>query len=195
MNPDLIIVGPHGHNALRRLGLGSVAQRVLAEAHGSVRIARHQSSVDGSPVRIIIGVDGSADSCAAAREVASRTWPARSAVRVIATLPPAAEALVSPLVSPVAMPNHTAISQQREMLEIAAEATAELVRATGMPVTAEVIEGRPTSVLLDNAREWGADIIFFGSHMHSFTDRDLPGDVPAAVAAQAECSVEIVRMR
>ena len=39
--PDLIIVGSHGRSAIGRFFLGSVSQKVVHEAHCSVRIARH----------------------------------------------------------------------------------------------------------------------------------------------------------
>ena len=38
--PDLIVVGSHGRSALGRFFLGSVSQKVMTEAHCSVRIAR-----------------------------------------------------------------------------------------------------------------------------------------------------------
>ena len=40
MAPDLIVVGSHGRSALGRFMLGSVSQKVVTEAHCSVRVAR-----------------------------------------------------------------------------------------------------------------------------------------------------------
>lgn len=53
--PDLVVVGSHGRTALGRFVLGSVSQRVLTEARGSVRIARGRVDEPDSPVRIIRG--------------------------------------------------------------------------------------------------------------------------------------------
>jgi nucleotide-binding universal stress UspA family protein len=57
--PDLVVVGSHGRTALGRFVLGSVSQRVLAEARCSVRIARGRVEEPDSPVRIVVGTDGS----------------------------------------------------------------------------------------------------------------------------------------
>jgi nucleotide-binding universal stress UspA family protein len=69
------------------------------------------------------------------------------------------------------------------------------LRAAGLAVTAEVKDGAPVPVLLDAAREWGADAIFVGAQGHRFLERVLLGSVSAAVAARAHCSVEVVRTR
>ncbi|MDQ5844696.1 MAG: universal stress protein, partial [Acidobacteriota bacterium] len=80
---DLVVVGSHGRTALGRFVLGSVSQRVLTEAKCSVRIARGRIEEPGSPVRIIVGIDGSPGSEEAVRAVAARTWPPGSEAKVI----------------------------------------------------------------------------------------------------------------
>jgi len=70
--PNLIVVGSHGRTALERFVLGGVSQRVLTEALCSVRIARGLVDEPNSPVRIIVGTDGSPASDEALRAVAAR---------------------------------------------------------------------------------------------------------------------------
>jgi nucleotide-binding universal stress UspA family protein len=74
--PDLIVVGSHGRTALGRFVLGSVSQRVLTEAYCPVRIARGRVDEPNSPVRIIVGTDGSPASEEALRAVAARKMAA-----------------------------------------------------------------------------------------------------------------------
>jgi nucleotide-binding universal stress UspA family protein len=74
--PDLIIMGARGHSVFGgRLILGSISQRVLYEARCSVRIARASENNPDKPVRLLIGVDSSADSNAAMEAVCNRHWP------------------------------------------------------------------------------------------------------------------------
>jgi nucleotide-binding universal stress UspA family protein len=54
-------------------------------------------------------------------------------------------------------------------------------------------EGDPKHVLLDEAEQWGADCLFVGARGLSRIERFLLGSVSAAVAARAQCSVEVVR--
>jgi nucleotide-binding universal stress UspA family protein len=43
-NADLIVMGSHGHSALQRLLMGSVAQAVVAHAHCSVEVVRRRDA-------------------------------------------------------------------------------------------------------------------------------------------------------
>jgi nucleotide-binding universal stress UspA family protein len=75
-----------------------------------------------------------------------------------------------------------------------ADLSAEKLRAAGLAVTAIAIEGDPKRVLLDEAEKWEADCIFVGARGLRRIQRLLLGSVSGAVAAQANCSVEVVRM-
>src|SRR5512145_81459 len=80
---DLIVVGSHGHTALGQFFFGSVSQKVLHEARRSVRVARGRIEEPGTPVRLIIGVEGSKGADAAVEAVAARKWPAGSEARIV----------------------------------------------------------------------------------------------------------------
>jgi nucleotide-binding universal stress UspA family protein len=71
---DLVAVGSHGLAALGRLFLGSVSQKIVTDAHCSVRVARKRQTISHLPPRILIGIDGSPYAEAAARAVATRHW-------------------------------------------------------------------------------------------------------------------------
>ena len=62
-------------------------------------------------------------------------------------------------------------------------------------VTTGVFAGSPKSVILEEAEAFNADLIVVGSHGHGGLERFLLGSVSQAVAAHANCSVEIVRRR
>src|SRR5262252_3421546 len=80
---DLIVAGSHGHTALGQFFFGSVSQKVLHEALRSVRVARGRIEEPDTPVRLIIGVDGSKGAEATVEAVAARKWPAGSEARIV----------------------------------------------------------------------------------------------------------------
>jgi nucleotide-binding universal stress UspA family protein len=189
--PDLIILGSHGRSALSRFFLGSVSQKVLSEARCSVRIARHSDCVAGSPMRLLAGVDGSPDSEAAIDEIASRTWPAGSSVKVLAAVGP-----IGVFVDPTF--NYDFVqwegtARQWERLEQVAADAARRLRDAGLLVDTRVCDGAPVPLLLSEATELGADCIFLGARGHRFMERFLLGSVSASIAARADCTVEVVR--
>ena len=62
-------------------------------------------------------------------------------------------------------------------------------------MSTRVREGVPKDVIVEEAREWGADLIVLGSHGHGFVKRLVLGSVAAAVVASAPCSVQVVRSK
>jgi nucleotide-binding universal stress UspA family protein len=87
---DLVLVGSHGASGLVRFLLGSVAQAALRRSPCSVEIVRRpaqDSATASTPMKILIGTDGSDCSMAAVRSVAQRPWPPSSQIRVISVVP------------------------------------------------------------------------------------------------------------
>lgn len=189
--PDLIIMGSHGRSALGRFFLGSVSQKVLSEAQCSVRVARHRDYVEGSPVRLLVGVDGTPDSYAAIDEIAMRDWPAGSSVKVLAAVGPIG-AFVGPEFN-YDLVQWQGVAKQWEQMKQVTARVAEKLRDAGLVVDTKLCDGAPVAQLLDEARELGADCIFLGARGHRFMDRFLLGSVSAAVTARASCSVEVIR--
>lgn len=189
--PDLIVVGSHGRTALGRFVLGSVSQRVLTEARCSVRVARGRLPKPETPMRIIVGVDGSDSSEAAVREVAQRVWPPDSEVRLLVVDDPLVVPFIGDLIPPLA---EHAREEERAWAKGILENCAALLHQAQIKVTSQLREGDPKHELVKAAEEWGADCIFVGSTGFSNRlERFVLGSVSAAVAARAHCSVEVIR--
>jgi nucleotide-binding universal stress UspA family protein len=187
---DLIVVGSHGRTALGRFFFGSVSQKILHEAHCSVRIARRQKQDPEAPVRIIIGIDGSRYANEAVRGVASRNWPKGSEVR-----------LVNGMWSlPAAAPDHTLkpiadwITRENARVKEAIDSAFTTLRLAGLRTSVLVRDEEPKGLLCSEAEEWDADSIFIGSRGLSGIERVLMGSVSSGVAARARCSVEVIRV-
>jgi nucleotide-binding universal stress UspA family protein len=179
---DLIVVGSHGRSALGRLILGSVSQRVVTDAPCSVRVARHQAKEKDSPVRIIIGVDGSPGSQTAVRSVAARVWPTDSEVRLVSSVDP---------LHMYAMEPEDKFAFMRSFHQ-AAETT---LRTVGLQVESLIKEEDPKLFLIAEAERWNADSIFVGARGLGRIGRFFLGSVSTAVVSRAHCSVEVARAR
>ena len=197
-NADLIVVGTHGRSALGRLLMGSVSQRVAAEAHCSVRVGRWPVEKTDSPTRIVVGVDGSLRALVAVREVALRAWPAGSEALVIAAnnYHEPSGIVRMPSAAPKAALERTAEEETlspQNLIELVEE---DLRAVAGLHVVSEIREGDPKRVLISEANTFDADCIFVGSSgSNSGLERHTLGSVSAAVANGAHCSVEVVRAR
>lgn len=192
--PDLIVVGSHGRSAFGRFLLGSASQGVLTYAHCSVRVARGRVEEPDTPVRIIVGVDGSPASAAAVDEVKSRAWPHLSEVKVIAVEDPMTPTFIGQFIPPVARTIEESNQADRAWLRKVLEDSAERLRGSDLRVQTEILEGDPKRVLVEAAKEWGADSIFLGSiGFGNPFERFVLGSVSASVAARAHCTVEVVR--
>lgn len=190
--PNLIIMGARGHSVLGgRLILGSISQRVLYEARCSVRIARESRKSEDAPIRVLIGVDQSADSNAAVDAVCSRQWPKGTEVALLAVVDTVmaidpTERLATKWIEVGEGKNW---EQVREIFEPAAQK----LRDAGFHAEVLIRRGNPADQIVQEADTWGADCIFLGARGTRGIDRLLLGSVSAAVSARAHCSVEVVR--
>jgi nucleotide-binding universal stress UspA family protein len=189
--PDLILLGSHGRSALGRFFLGSVSTAVLTHARGSVRIARRSERPEGRPLRLILGIDGSPGSAAAAHVLAARKWPGGTQVKVVSVLDTAVSTAL-PVAAAMAWQEIRFERAQDWVSEITGRVAAQLCEA-GLEASPLVLEGNPKKVLLEEAGHWQADCIVVGAKGLSRLERFLLGSVSTAVASRAACSVEVVR--
>lgn len=181
---NLIVVGAAGRSAIGRTLFGSVALKVLTNARCSVRVGRAPAK-GGGPIRLVVGVDGSADSINAVRAVSQRNWPSGTRCRVV-TAADTQLLTMMPGMDPMVIPPPQASSQ-----EIANRA-AEQLREAGLAATPVFREGDAAQILIQQAEEFGADCIFVGARGLRRLERFLLGSVSLAVAMRAPCSVEVV---
>lgn len=187
MKADLIVVGSHGRSALGRLFLGSISQKVLTEAHCSVRVARGLVEVDPEPARIVIGFDGSRGANAAVESISSRCWPNQTQVKLVGVTDLSLGVDISMLPT-VDLPYNS------EWLGELAEDSIRALREAGLQTEFQSEIGNPKGVIVDVAESWHANSIFVGANRWgSRVERFLLGSVSVAVAARAHCSVEVVR--
>lgn len=192
--PDLIVVGSHGRGAIGRFMLGSVSQGVLTETHCSVRIVRGRVEELGLPVRVIIGVDGTPGSEAAVRAVANRVWPTGSEAKLIVVDDPLVPDIVGDLIPPLGKIVEDVNNEELVWVERITREAQALLQGTEIKVAKVRRYGDPKRELPRAAEEWEADCIFVGSMGFSNRlERFVLGSVSAAVAARANCSVEVVR--
>lgn len=147
-------------------------------------------------MRILAATDGSPYGDAALDQIASRPWPAGSELRLVTVVNP------TPVIGTEfwALPPEYFDQVANAVREDGARALAaahERVSAcsSALAVTSDVLEGHPASMIVDEAKRWGADLVVVGSHGYGAVRRLLLGSVSHTVALHAPCSVEIVRMR
>jgi nucleotide-binding universal stress UspA family protein len=194
--PDLIVVGARGQTALSDIFLGHVSQKVSAEAHCPVRVARGREDSAEVPIRLVIGIDGSPGSEAAVAEVAKRHWPAGTEVRIVNALwnlpPPSPDLEVH---ETFALQISEWVASENARIREMIERSKRKLAARGLKVTVVVREADPKRLLVDEANDWEADCIFVGARGMGRLERLLLGSVSTTIVQRASCSVEIVRAR
>ncbi len=228
---DLTVVGSRGLGAVKRMLLGSVAQKVMHGLRGSLRISRGRITAPDAagdaqhpsrPPRIVVGVDGSADSDAAVEAVAERDWPLGTHV-LVACYAQGIEGLEHTHVASVSGFAHGGIwsgdaagagGPVDSWAARTAAGAVSIIRGCcpGVSVSSVVRLADPTYALVEEASNWGgrdggaasdtrlgeedgADCIFVGARGVRGLERLLLGSVSSAVAMNAHCSVEIVHRR
>lgn len=186
---DVVIVGAHGRGMIETLLMGSVSQGLLHSRVPALAIAR--------PIRrglrtVLLGVDGSDGSRAAARCLADLPLPVGTEVVGIAVVPshrgPFGRAWSDELFPRIQAAEQSAAKEALDEAEAA-------LRDRGLQVRTEVRAGRAKVTLVEAAAETGADLVVVGARGLGGFEELVLGSVSNAVARAAHCSVLVVHQR
>lgn len=199
---DLVLIGSHGHGAVGRFLLGSVAQGVLRTAPCSVEIVRCRLPDGGraskGSMKVLLATDGSPCSVEAANAAARQIWPQGSVFRVVSVeelmiVGNQTEASSLAAMYPTSQLELMEKLARDRAMSAAADANTILTKAGRKVVEASCPLGDPRSVIVEIANGWPADLVVLGSHGRRGLDRLLMGSVSESVAIHAACSVRVIR--
>jgi nucleotide-binding universal stress UspA family protein len=145
----------------------------------------------GNVMRILIATDGSIYSDAALESVTEREWPTDSEFRVVSVLEHSS--LESITAGEFAFKLDEIRQEVKQMMTQIASKAADVLSEAKHKTSYVVREGLPAQEILEEAKEWGADLIVVGTHGRKGISRFLLGSVAQRIAVHAKCSVEIVR--
>jgi nucleotide-binding universal stress UspA family protein len=148
-------------------------------------------------MKILLAVDGSEAGLAAVEEAARTPWPEGSEVRIVcvAESPAPARGWSAPLAAG-SYEEWERMFEERSV-ESATRAMARFGEIAGAATEAraKTLKGDPKVAILDEAENWGADLIIVGTHGYNALERLWIGSVSRAIATHAKCSVQIARPR
>ena len=180
---ELIIVGSKGGPSPQITDYAGPAIDIARKAECSVRIARTTNRKNDSPVRMIIGLDGSVSDDHVVNAVAQRSWHDGDKANIFA----------------VRKHGPSGGTDNNDDTNVVLQRIADELRAKGLAVDTAIRSGKPEEILLREARELAADCIFIESRTFSGASHEGRktglSRVAEAVALGAQCSVEIVRMK
>jgi nucleotide-binding universal stress UspA family protein len=143
-------------------------------------------------MKILLAVDESPTSEEAVNVVGGRSWEPGTTVRVLHVVekfvPPAQE-----LWYDAGGDLDRAREEVRGQAEELTDRVAGWLREQGLEAEAALRDGDPRSEIVEEAKEWGADLVVVGSHGRTGLKRVLLGSVSQAVVDHAPCPVEVIR--
>ena len=142
-------------------------------------------------MKVLLAIDEDAGFEEAANEVGGRKWEEGTTVRVLHAVgkfvPPAQELWHDAGGDP-----ERARQEIKDRSMELAERAAAWLREQGLNAEAAVRDGEPGPAIVEEAKEWGADLIVVGSRDHTGLRRLLDGSVSRYVVDHAPCPVEVV---
>ncbi len=191
---DLIVMGARGSSELERLLLGSVSSQVLAEATCPIRISRPHRHKPTEGQRILIGVDGSDTALQTVTAVAQRSWNVGTEACLVVAID---ESLSTAPRSVFSLFNDDNTAREEAELEARIEDLLEQeigkLALAGIRATSLTTRGKPGYVLMEEAEQWQADMIFVGAQGVRGHENSRLGRVARAIAERSPITVEIVR--
>lgn len=182
---DLIVVGTHGRTGLSHVLLGSVAEKIIRHAHGSVLVVPA-----GHPLRtfkrVVCPVDFSEPSRIALQRATELVVADGGALTVV-------HVIELPVAYRGQIPLDFAGEIDRRARAKLDEWVADAAHKTAVPVTPVVRIGTPGAQVLHLIGEQPTDLVVVGSHGRTGIKRALLGSVAEKLARHAGCPVFVAR--
>jgi nucleotide-binding universal stress UspA family protein len=145
-------------------------------------------------MKVLLAVDEEPGSEEAVNEVGGRRWEEGTVVRVLHVVgkfvPPAQELWYDAGGDP-----EWARQEVRDRSTELTERVGGWLREQGLTVETAVRDGEPGPTVVEEAKDWGADLIVVGSRGHTGLRRLLEGSVSRYVADHARCPVEVIHAK
>lgn len=188
---ELIVIGSHGHTGLTRMLLGSVASSTIRHATCDVLIVRgnHNRTLF---LRPLVATDFSPAAAKALDHTLDVITP-DAPVQVIHAWQLPAGSWGASLLGQARFPWSTV----RDAVLSSAQSQADKLVADhaargGRPLTVELVQGPPATVITHAAERNGNDLIAVGAHGHRGVRRLLLGSVAENTVRHSPCSVLVV---
>lgn len=189
---DLLVLGARGLRAITRFLLGSVSTAVVHHTPCPVLVVKGRHA---GLRQVVVAVDGSADSMAAARFLAALPLDPALRVRLLGVVEPAR--------LPVGPPEVLALPMLETLDEMARARGAELEAALGRAAAGlegrvaeterSIVRGAPAEEILRAAAQPGVDLVVVGARGLGPVRRLLMGSVSGRVLHHVDCPVLIVK--
>jgi nucleotide-binding universal stress UspA family protein len=143
-----------------------------------------------SAMRILLAVDSSVHSDIALHRLRERPWPERSIVRILSVVQLSSPPEEASFWDSGSTYEHLAQALLFKAREIVDRTASEL---GALDVEKAVRRGDPRAEIVNEAKDWNADLIVVGSHGRTGVRRWVLGSVAEHVVRYAHCSVEVCR--
>ena len=190
---DLLVAGTRGLGGVRRLLLGSTA-RLLAERAACPVLIVHGPTPERHDTRrrVLVATDFSADARGAVRR-AVELLGLGSHDTVVLTHALHAPAMVGSATAPFDLAEVQTLVRHEARAELDREADG--LRAAGLEVKVQLLDGVPPETLVDAARDLDADFVVVGTRGRTGLSRLLLGSTAERVLQLASCPVLVVPSR
>lgn len=187
---DLVVIGTHGHGPIKKLLLGSTAEKVVRTARCPVLTVRQEVDVAHfDPRRILVPVDFSDQTEGLLRHamhLAAEKGASIDAVHVVQPqYLPAVYYGREPIPIPYDEIKHRALDHLKEVLEKVVGAAVE--------TRPRVVLGDPVSEIIDMAGGADYDLLVIATHGYSGLKHVLLGSIAERVVRSAPCPVLVVK--
>lgn len=142
-------------------------------------------------MRVLVGISDSKSAEEVLRSVTAQLPHASTEVRILHVLQPIS---ISPPPQMARAFTPELEEPRRQAQELVDKAVARIAKA-GFTVDSVIGKGDVREAIIDEAKQWPADLIVIGSHGAAGLRRFLLGSVAESVMRHAPCSVQVVRIR